>query len=83
VATHLRHARWVIYLYIGAPLRLPESLSDQFPVRVCACPLCMINRLCMFISVFDGVNPGVCGCVTATSAMGYVFKLISLTLRNT
>ena len=29
----------------GAPLRLPKPLSDQFPVRVCSCPLCIINRL--------------------------------------
>ena len=25
--------------------RLPKPLSDQFPVRVCSCPLCIINRL--------------------------------------
>ena len=25
----------------GAPLRLPKPLLDQFPVRVCSCPLCM------------------------------------------
>jgi len=30
----------------GAPLRLPKPLSDQFAVRVCSCPLCIINRLC-------------------------------------
>jgi len=29
----------------GAPLRLSQPLSDQFPVRVCSCPLCIINRL--------------------------------------
>ena len=29
----------------GAPLRLPKPRSDQFPVRVCSCPLCIINRL--------------------------------------
>jgi len=29
----------------GAPLRLPKPLSDQFPVRVCSCLLCIINRL--------------------------------------
>ena len=23
----------------------PKSLSDQFPVHVCSCPLCIINRL--------------------------------------
>jgi len=26
---------------VCAPLRLPKPLSDQFPVRVCACPLCI------------------------------------------
>jgi len=25
----------------GAPLRLPEPLSDPFPMRVCSCPLCI------------------------------------------
>ena len=29
----------------GAPRRLPKPLSDQFPVCVCSCPLCIINRL--------------------------------------
>jgi len=29
----------------GAPLRLPKPLSDQFPVRVCSCSLCIMNRL--------------------------------------
>ena len=34
------------YIYTqGAPLRLPKPLSDQFPLRVCSCPLCIINRL--------------------------------------
>jgi len=28
-------------IFKGAPLGLPKSLSDQFPVRVCACPLCI------------------------------------------
>jgi len=32
-------------IFQGAPLRLPKRLSDQFPVRVCSCPLCSINRL--------------------------------------
>jgi len=33
-------------IFQGAPLRLPTPLTDQFPVRVCACPLCILNRLC-------------------------------------
>jgi len=28
-------------IFKGAPLRLPNPLSDQFPVRVCSCPLCI------------------------------------------
>ena len=32
-------------IFHGAPLRLPKPRSDQFPVRVCSCPLCIINRL--------------------------------------
>ena len=32
-------------IFQGAPRRLPKPLSDQFPVRVCSCPLCIINRL--------------------------------------
>ena len=32
-------------VFQGAPLRLPKPLSGQFPVRVCSCPLCIINRL--------------------------------------
>jgi len=28
-------------IFKGAPLRLPKPLSDQFPVRVCSCPLCV------------------------------------------
>jgi len=32
-------------IFKEAPLRLPKPLSDQFPVRVCSCPLCIINRL--------------------------------------
>ena len=43
---------WVYYdslkyldIFQGAPLSLPKPLSDQFPVRVCSCPLCIINRL--------------------------------------
>jgi len=35
-------------IFNGAPLRLPKPLSDQFHVRVCSCPLCIINRLCHF-----------------------------------
>ena len=31
-------------IFKGAPLRLPKPLSDQFPVRVGSCPLCIINR---------------------------------------
>ena len=34
-----------IDVYMGAPLRLPRPLSVQFHVRVCAWPLCIINRL--------------------------------------
>ena len=30
-----------LYMFKGAPLRLPKPLSDQFPVRVCSCPLCI------------------------------------------
>ena len=26
-------------------ISLPKPLSDQFPVRVCSCPLCFMNRL--------------------------------------
>ena len=26
-------------IFKGAPFRLPTPLSDQFPVRVCSCPL--------------------------------------------
>ena len=32
-------------IFQGAPLRLPKPLSDQFPVRVCSCSLCIIHRL--------------------------------------
>jgi len=28
-------------IFKGAPLRLPKPLSDQFPLRVCSCPLCI------------------------------------------
>ena len=28
-------------VFKGAPLRLPKPHSDQFPVRVCSCPLCI------------------------------------------
>jgi len=28
-------------IFKGAPLRLSTPLSDQFPVRVCSCPLCI------------------------------------------
>ena len=35
-------------IFQGAPLRLPKPRSDQFPVRVCSCPLCIINLLCIF-----------------------------------
>ena len=33
----------------GAPRRLTKPLSDQFPVRVCSCPLCIINRMFCFL----------------------------------
>jgi len=33
-------------IFNGAPRRLPKPLSDQFPVRVCSCPLLYIN-LCV------------------------------------
>jgi len=33
-------------IFKGAPLWLPKALSDQFPVHVCSCPLCFLNRLC-------------------------------------
>jgi len=41
-------------VFQGAPLRLPKPLSNQFPVRVCSCPLCIINRPCTscFLSRF-------------------------------
>jgi len=29
----------------GSSLRLPKPLSDQFPVRVCSCPPCIMKRL--------------------------------------
>jgi len=32
-------------IFQGAPLELPKPLSDQFPLRVCSCPHCIINRL--------------------------------------
>jgi len=32
-------------IFQGAPLWLLKPFSDQFPVRVCSCPLCIINRL--------------------------------------
>ena len=32
-------------IFQGVPLRLPKPLSDRFPVSVCSCPLCIINRL--------------------------------------
>ena len=38
-------------------LTLTRSISppvDQFPQRVCSCPLCIINRLCFFVSVVHG-----------------------------
>ena len=28
-------------IFKGAPLRLPKPLSDQLPVRLCSCPLCI------------------------------------------
>jgi len=28
-------------IFKGAPIRLPNPLSDQFRVRVCSCPLCI------------------------------------------
>ena len=34
-----------IYIYIYINIHTPKPLSDQFPVRVCSCPLCIINRL--------------------------------------
>ena len=34
-----------------APLRLPKPLSDQFPVRVCSCPLCIITVCDLFLSL--------------------------------
>jgi len=30
-----------VYAFKGAPLRLLKPLSDPFPMRVCACPLCI------------------------------------------
>ena len=47
-------------MYQGAPLRLPKPRSDQFPVLVCSCPLCIINRLCicMYIHIHTYVFMG-------------------------
>ena len=28
-------------IFKGAPRRLPKPLSDQFPVRMCVCPVCI------------------------------------------
>jgi len=39
-----------IYLYRVDPYMRTKPLSDQFPVRVCSCPLCIINRL--WISIY-------------------------------
>jgi len=37
-----------VYTYLSrAPLRLPQPLPDQILVRVCSCPLCIINCLCI------------------------------------
>jgi len=30
-------------IFKGDPRRVPKPLSNQFPVRVCACPLCILN----------------------------------------
>jgi len=38
-----------MYIYILARSTSPSL--DQFPLRVCACPLCIINRLCMCVCV--------------------------------
>ena len=35
-------------IFKGAPLRLPKPLSDQFPVRVCSCALC-IYTVCEYL----------------------------------
>ena len=35
-------------IFKRAPFGLPKPLSDQFPVHVCSCPLCIINRLCTY-----------------------------------
>jgi len=31
-------------IFQAAPLKLQTPLSNQFPVRVCSCPLCIMNR---------------------------------------
>ena len=48
-----------MYSFVKAPrnmqrssFRIPRPLSDQFPVRVCSCPLCMINRLYIYIYMY-------------------------------
>jgi len=52
----------------GTPLRLPKPLSDQFLVRVCSCPLCIRNRLC--VCVF--VRACVCVCLCVGVAVWHV-----------
>jgi len=50
-------------IFQGAPLRLPKPLSDQFPVRVCSCPLCIITVCDHGRSIFFRKPPASQTCV--------------------
>jgi len=51
------------YIFQGAPLRLPKPLSDQFPLRVCSCALCIIT---VYIKIYTCV----CMCPAAVRRSG-------------
>ena len=48
-ATSFEHRGPQCLLTLG---RWTSPPLDQFPVRVCSCPLCIVNRLCIYLYAY-------------------------------
>ena len=67
-ATSFEHRGPQCLLTLG---RSTSPSLDQFPVRVCSCPLCIINRLCVHTHIFaQTLFSRICGVRACTTPGG-------------
>jgi len=58
-------------IFQGVPLRLPKPFSDQFPVRVCSCPLCITNRLCKVTGASRRIKRAISAALHTTGCLAF------------